>query len=162
MSLTDSLCLSKTFCVCHYNMCLSQTVCVCDRQTVSVTDSLCPPKTVCVCYIQSMSLTDSLFLTDNLCLSQTLCVKHSSWVFTAGNLTNYTWFLLKYVREIWVCLSTPLLAWPTLWTPPDNDNNENDDDSLAFPFVCGSRAHPPLSLRHAMDERGRWRWTTGI
>ena len=66
-------------------------------QSVSVTDSLCLPQTVCVCHRQSVSVRESL------CLSQTVCVcqRKSVWLF-------YTWFLSKFVREIWVCPSTAL------------------------------------------------------
>ena len=65
----------------------------CDRESVSVTGSLCQSWTVCV------------------------CIQRSSWVIPVSNLTNHIWFLSKFVWEIWVCPSTPLVALLLLWTP---------------------------------------------
>ena len=82
-------------------MLLSQTTSLCYIQSVSVTDSLCLSQTVCVCHRQSMSVTD------NLCLSQAVCVchRHTSWSFLVWFLLIYTWFLQRFVREIFICLA---------------------------------------------------------
>ena len=101
-----SLCLSQTVSVCNIqsvsftdSLCQSQTDYVCHRHVVSITDCLCPSQSVCVCHRQSMSVTDNLFL------SQAVCVWHrlSSWSFLGSFLIIYTWFSLRFVREIWIC-----------------------------------------------------------
>ena len=56
------------------------TVCVCHRQSVSVTDSLCLSQTICVCHRQS------LFVKDSLCLSQTFCFCHRHSVSVTDSL----------------------------------------------------------------------------
>ena len=88
VSVTDSMCLSKTICVYHrgcvsftVRLCLSQTICVYHRGYVSFTVTLCLSQTVCFCHQQSMthrkllSVTENLFFSSvraSMCLSQTV------------------------------------------------------------------------------------------
>ena len=99
MFVTDRLCPSHAFCVCHRLSvcvkdipCLSQTVSVCHRQSLSVTDSLCLSQTIFVGHKQSESVTN------NLCLSQAVCVchRHSSW----SLLTGFSLFILDFHRDL--------------------------------------------------------------
>ena len=133
VSVTDNLCMSQKIFVYQRqsvyikdSLCLSRTVCVCDRQSVSVTDNLCLLKSVCFCHIQYLFITDNIFWSRTVwvfhsdCLSQEVCVCHClhnnnnviliqgcSWrVFWPD-----TWFLSKFVRDIWVCLQRCWRRW---------------------------------------------------
>ena len=100
VSLTEDICVSEKKISCRQyvsvtvSLCLSQSVCVCHRQYVSLTDSLFLPQKVYVRQSQSMSVTHTCCLsqktfacqrkkqvcfrhyvsvTDSLCLSETVC-----------------------------------------------------------------------------------------
>ena len=60
----------------------TQTVYVCHIQSVSVTESLCLSEKFCVCHRQFEPVTASLCLSRTVCF----CFKHSSWLFMTGIL----------------------------------------------------------------------------
>ena len=89
VSVTDSMCLSKTICVYHrgcvsftVRLCLSQTICVYHRGYVSFTVTLCLSQTVCFCHQQSMTHGKLLSVTENpfFLLSEQVCVCHRQYI----------------------------------------------------------------------------------
>ena len=88
MSVTDSVCLSQTVCVCHIHsvslidsLRLSQTTCVCNRHSVSVT-------TIYFSHRQLLSVTDVFFFSvrESMCLLQRVCVFPRQSVFVTNSL----------------------------------------------------------------------------
>ena len=100
LSVTYSMCDFRLSVSVTYSLWLSQTVCVCHKQSVSVTDNLCLSQTVCffvtdiICLSDSCCLSQKIFVrrrmylsvTDTMCRSKTVCIGPRQSVFVTSSL----------------------------------------------------------------------------